>query len=123
MLAQQKVFAVLASAAVAVLIVELVRRRRLLPEFSWLWLLTAGLMLALGLWYDLLLFLTDLIGAVLPTSALFTFAFLFLILLAVHYSVRMTGLTHQVRALSQELALLRAEMEADRERAGAGDGK
>jgi len=52
-------------------------------------------------------FFTALVGAVVPTSALFTFGFLFLILIAIHYSVRMTALTHQVRSLTQELALLR----------------
>lgn len=122
MLAQQKLFAVLASAAVAALVVELVRRRRLLPEFSWLWLLTAAAMLAVSLWYDVLLLLANLIGAVLPTSALFTLGFLFLILIAVHYSVRMTGLTFQVRALAQEVALLRAEAEEARAGAERGDG-
>ena len=111
MLADQKLFAVIASAAVMVLIVELVRRRRLLHEFSWLWLLTAAGIVVLSLWYDALVWLSGLIGAVVPTTALFIFGLLFLILIAIHYSVKLTTLSVQVRTLAQELALLRAEVE------------
>ena len=42
MLFQQKIFAIIASVLIMLLVVELVRRRRLREEYSWLWLLTGG---------------------------------------------------------------------------------
>ena len=46
-------------------------RRKLMEEYSWLWLLTGVFLVTLTLWYGLLLKITNLIGAVVPTSALF----------------------------------------------------
>ncbi len=65
---QQKVFAVFASLFILGLIIHLVKRRKLREEYAWVWLLTGCVILLLVLWYDLLLFLTDLIGAMTATT-------------------------------------------------------
>jgi hypothetical protein len=109
----QRVFAVLASLATLVAILELVRRRRLKEEYSWLWIATAGGMLVLSSWYGLIEWLTHAIGAVTVTTTLFLFALLFLLLVTVHFSVVISRLTQQVRRLTQELAILRAERDAE----------
>jgi hypothetical protein len=59
--------------------------------------------------YDLLIWLTDLVGAAIPTSTLFFFCILYLALLSLNYSVRLSVLSRQVKELAQEVALLRAE--------------
>jgi len=93
-------------------ILELVRRRHLRVEYSWLWLAATGSIVGLILRYDLLLQLTDWVGVVVPTSTLFFLCILFLALLSLDYSVRLTALTRELKELAQELALLRAEGEA-----------
>jgi len=90
---------------------ELVRRRTLRVEYSWLWIAACLTSIVLILRYDLLVALTSLVGAVVPTSTLFFLCILYLALLCLHYSIRISGLTHQVKDLAQELALLRAEFE------------
>jgi hypothetical protein len=80
-------------------------------EYSWLWLASAVTIIVLILRYDLLIWLTDLVGAVIPTSTLFFFCVLYLALLSLDYSVRLSDLTRQVKELAQEVALLRAERE------------
>ena len=58
----------------------------------------------------------SIIGAVLPTSTLFIGALIFLMILAVQFSVRISSLTNQVKNLVQENALLRdkiAEIKAE----------
>jgi hypothetical protein len=92
-------------------IVELVRRRRLRVEYSWLWVAAGLTNILLIVRYDLLMRLTTLVGAVIPTSTLFFLCILFLALLSLNYSVRLTQLTREVKELTQELALLRAERE------------
>jgi len=107
----QRVFAVLTAIVVVLLIVELVRRRRLREEYSWLWLCTGAVMILLVVWYRLLLYVTWIIGAGTPVTTLFLSSTMFLLLIAVHYSVIISKLTTQVKNLAQELALLRSEVE------------
>jgi Mg2+/citrate symporter len=105
----QRSFAILASLGTLLFILELVRRRRLKEEYSWLWILTSATMILLVTWYGLVEWMTGLIGAVLPTTTLFIFAFLFLLLISVHFSTVISRLTQQVRRLTQEMAILSAE--------------
>jgi len=109
MLFSQKIFAILASLFVLILIVELVRRRKLREEYSFLWIITGFTMLILTIWYDLLLFFTRVIGAVLPTTTLFIFAILFLMLISLHFCIKISSLTDKVIKLTQELAILKYE--------------
>ena len=52
---------------------------------------------------------TRLIGAVLPTSTLFFFALILLVLVCLQFSVRITKLDDQVKKLAQALALKEAK--------------
>ena len=88
-------------------ILELARRRVLRVEYSWLWIASCLTTVLLILRYDLLVKLTDFVGAVVPTSTLFFLCILYLALLCLHYSIRISALTHQVKDLAQEVALLR----------------
>lgn len=106
---QQKVFAILASITIFVVIIGLVKNRKMKEEYSWLWLLTGAVMIVLVLWYDLLVMLTHLIGAVQPTTTVFLFAILFLVCLSLHFAIKISLLTDRVKNLSQKLSLLEAE--------------
>jgi len=93
------------SVLLVVFIVELVRRRKLREEYSWLWLSLSLAMFVLALWPGLLHFVTNLIGAVLTTSTLFFFALVFLVLINIQFSVEISSLRSQVKNLAQQLAL------------------
>lgn len=108
----QRAFAIATSAATLLFILELVRRRRLKEEYSWLWIVTALGMLILSSWYGLIEKLSALIGAVTHTTTLFLFGLIFLLVISVHFSTVISRLTQQVRRLTQELAILSAEREA-----------
>jgi hypothetical protein len=109
MLIQQKIFAIFASMVIFIVIINLVKNGKLKEEYSWLWLLTGFVIIILALWYDLLLALTHLIGAVLPTTTLFIFAIIFLISIALHFAIKISMLTDQVKNLSQEIALINSD--------------
>jgi hypothetical protein len=112
---RQKIFALIAAIALCIFIVEMVRRKKLREEYSWLWLLTGFGIIVLAVWYDLLVFITDMIGAALPTTTLFVFALLFLLLIALHYSIKISSLTDQVRKLAQKIAILQSELDEQKE--------
>lgn len=108
----QKIVAVIIAFSIFALIISLLRRRKLREEYSWLWLLTGAVILILSFSYPLLLWLTRLIGAGLPTSTLFFFGLIFLVLICLQFSVRLSGLSNQVKNLTQQQALLEAQMES-----------
>jgi hypothetical protein len=120
----QRVFAIVTSVSTLAFIVELVRRRKLKEEYSWLWIVTGVGMVVLSAWYGLIEHITRLIGAVTVTTTLFLFALLFLLVISVHFSTVISKLTQQVRRLAQEIAILSAERDqagAERERLQARD--
>lgn len=107
---RQKIFAIALALILLIIVFELVRRKRLKIEYSWLWILTGLFVPFLVLRYDLLLFLTDLSGAVSSTSTLFAFAFFFIILLNLHFSIVISDMQNKLKHLIQENAILRRDI-------------
>ncbi len=112
---RQKVFFLCIAVGLLLTIIDLVRRRRLRVEYSWLWIGAGGSIIVLILQYDLLVRLTAMIGAAIPTSTLFFLCILYLAVVCLTYAVRLSTLSWQVKELAQEVALLRQS------RAGGGD--
>ena len=63
---RNQIVALTVSIGMLILIIELVRRRKLREEYSWLWLLTVSTILLLTVWFGLLKWITHLIGARFP---------------------------------------------------------
>ena len=101
-----QIVAIIASTALLVGVLELVRRRRLLERYALLWLFSALVLLALAIWQGLLAELADLIGIVYPPNALFLVAFGFVLVLLLHFSLAVSRLSDQTKVLAQRLALL-----------------
>ena len=85
---------------------ELVRRKHLSEEYSMGWLVTGTLMLILSVSEDALRWVSELVGATLFTSTLFFFGLLFLMVICLHFSIRISALTKQVRTLTQHVGIL-----------------
>jgi len=109
---KQQLFALVVSLLVFVFTIEMVRRKKLREEYSVLWLCTSLIMFVLVIKYDWLVTLTRCIGAGLPTSTLFFGSIIFLILLSVQFSIKISKLTDQVKNLVQDNALLRKKLDA-----------
>jgi hypothetical protein len=107
----QKIFSVLTVLALFWVIIQLVKKGKLREEYSWLWILTGLILIVVVLWYDLLLFLSKLIGAVNPTTTLFIFGIVFLILLSLHFAIKISLLTYEVKNLAQKISFIEAENE------------
>ncbi len=109
---RQQIFALVVCLIVFVFTIDMVRQRRLREEYSVLWLGTSLIMFVLVIRYDWLEALTRFIGAGLPTTTLFIGAIIFLMLISVQFSIKISRLTDQVKNLVQENALLRHDLEA-----------
>lgn len=104
---RQIILAVTLSLGLLVFIIEAVRRRRLREEYAWLWLLVGVVMLLLALWPGLVDFLTRQMGIELPINTVFFFGMIFVIFINLHFSIKVSHLTNQVKRLTQEIALLK----------------
>jgi hypothetical protein len=106
--------AIIASSGLLLVILELVRRRRLVERYALLWLLAAAVLLAFSVWQDLLFEFSDLIGIEAPSNALFVVAFGFVLLLLLHFSSISSRLSEENKVLAQEIARLDQELHSQR---------
>jgi hypothetical protein len=107
----QRAVAVVATIGLLIVVVDLVRRRRLLERYALVWMAVTALLLVLSAWGGLLGRVADAIGISYPPSALFAAAFGFVIFLLLHFSVAVSRLTDQSKLLAQRLALLEERVE------------
>ncbi|MDP1850650.1 MAG: DUF2304 domain-containing protein [Solirubrobacteraceae bacterium] len=101
-----QIVGIIGAAVLLVVILELVRRRRLLERYALLWLLAGVVLLGLAIWRGALEQLAILVGIASPPNALFFVAFGFVLVLLLHFSVAVSRLTDQTKVLAQRLALL-----------------
>lgn len=116
---RQRFVAMVLATCVLVLVLELVRRRKLREEYSWVWITTSVLLIVLAAQHDLLITLSRWIGAASTVSTLFFGALVFLLALVLQFSVRLSRLTHRHRTLAQRVGLLEQELRQHRNATGA----
>jgi hypothetical protein len=105
-----QVIALIATIAIFLLILDLVRRRRLAERYALLWLSAAVALLVLAIWTDGLDVIADLIGISEPANAIFILAFGVAFLLLLNFSVATSRLSEETKILAQEAARLDQEL-------------
>ena len=91
---------------VALIVVELVRRRRMMERYALLWLAAAATLLVLAIWRGLLTTLSLDVGIKTPANALFAVGFGFVLVLLLSASLAISRLSDQNKQLAQRVALL-----------------
>jgi len=114
------ILVIVLSAGVIAFIVHLVRSRRLRAKYSVLWF-SLGLGLAvLAVFPGLVKWLSDQFGISYAPATFILLALSFLLVLVLHFSWELSRLEDRTRALAEEYALLRQEVE-ERRAAEPGD--
>jgi hypothetical protein len=106
MQARIQLVSIVGAAILLLAVLEMVRRRRLMERYALLWLLSAGVLLALAIWSDALARISHAIGVIYPPNALFFIAIGCIVLLLLHFSSVLSRLTDQSDMLAQRHALL-----------------
>ncbi len=101
-----QVVAVIGAVALLFIVLEMVRRRRLMERYALLWLLSAVVILGLALWQDALEELAKAMGILSAPNALFFVAVGFILLLLLHFSAAMSRLSDQAKVIAQRHAIL-----------------
>ena len=101
-----QIVAVVVTALMLLVVLELVRRRRLAERYALLWMTVAAVLFVLAIWTDLLGWASDRVGIDVPSNALFLAAFGVAFLLLLHFSVATSRLAEETKILAQEVARL-----------------
>ena len=101
-----QIVAIVGAVALLLIVLEMVRRRRLMERYALLWLLSAVVILGLALWQDALEKLANAMGILSAPNALFFVAVGFILLLLLHFSAAMSRLSDQAKVIAQRHAIL-----------------
>lgn len=104
--------AILVSLGLTAIVLVLVRRRSLREEYTPIWLAVAAGLLLVSVRFDVLRALTRAIGAWTPSSTLFFLGEVFLVAICLNFAVRLSRASLQLKNLGQEVAILRARLDA-----------
>lgn len=104
----------IASVALVIIVLELIRSRRLRERYALLWLATGIVLAVLCAWRDGLNTIASWVGIrSYPPAVLFAVGILFILAVLLHYSTVISRLSDQNVLLAQKLALLEQELDVD----------
>jgi hypothetical protein len=106
-----RLFAMALGVAVLLFVVNLVRTKKLKEEFALLWLLTAVVLVLTPLFIDYLDLVAYALGIEYPPALIYLLAIISLLFILLQFSMRISRFSEQIKVLTQELALLRAQVE------------
>lgn len=110
---------------ILVIVVRLLLTRKLREKYAVMWLVIGLAVLVLGVFPQLLLWLTETLGVQVPANLLFSLAIVLLLGVALHLSWELSQAEDEIRRVAEEAAISRAEIERldarlDELQAGAG---
>lgn len=109
-----QIFALIGAVALLLLVLELVRRRRLVERYALLWMILTATLVVLVIWTDLLAEVAGLVGIKTPSNLLFAASLGVGFVLLLHFSVAISRLSEETKMLAQDNARLDAELRAAR---------
>jgi hypothetical protein len=110
--------AVVVSGGLLLLVLELVRRRKLTEEYSFVWIVCSAAVLLLSLCRNILHIAAQALGIFYPPALLILVLVLFVFLVSLYFSVVVSRQRQQIERLVEELALLGADVRKLRESIG-----
>ncbi len=107
----QRILAIVLTGGLMLLILELVRRKRLMERYALLWLFSTAVLIVLAAWKGLLTSIASDLGIHYAPALLFAVAAAFELLLLVHFSLTISRLADQNKVLAQRLGLVQQRVE------------
>lgn len=105
-----RIFSIIGSVLLFALVIDFIRRGLLKEKYSVLWLAATVAIASLSIKKELLDYLAAIFGIAYPPSLLFIVAFIFVLLITLHFSVVISIQHEKNKRMAQELALLRDAM-------------
>lgn len=92
-------------------ICNMVRKNKMDLRYALIWIIVGGTVVVLDIWPGLLGMLANLMGIELPSNMLFFLGFCFALIIIFGLTKTVSNLSGKVKKLTQELALLKEELE------------
>ncbi len=105
-------FGIAAAALVLIAVVELLRRRRLRERHAVWWLFAGTLALIAGIFPNTLAWAASAIGIGLPANLVFFVSIAILFLVSLQHSAELTTLENKTRTLAERIALMELRLQA-----------
>jgi len=105
-----RIFSIIGSIVLFALVIDFIRRGLLKEKYSVLWLAATVVIAVLSFKKELLDYLASIFGIAYPPSLLFIVAFIFVLLITLHFSVIISIQHEKNKRMVQELALLRESL-------------
>jgi hypothetical protein len=106
-----QIIAIIVSLLLLSIIFELIRRRKLKPEYSIFWVFIGIVMLLLSVFKNLLNKLADILGVFPPVFALLLIGFAGIVLILLYISVLVSEFSSENKEIFKELSILRWKIE------------
>src|SRR4051794_23182732 len=113
-----QIVSITVSAALLVLVIELVRRGKLTEEYSLLWFVCATALLGFSVWRDALHLAARVLGVHYPPAVLILVLVFFVFVVSLYFSVVVSRQRSQIERMLEELALLDRDLRELRGRIG-----
>ncbi|WP_439591535.1 DUF2304 domain-containing protein [Microbacterium sp.] len=107
---------------ILIVVFYLLLTRKLREKYAVVWLVIGFVVLILGLFPQLLLWFTAVLGVQLPVNLLFSLAIVLLLSVALHLSWELSQAEDEIRRLAEEAAISRAAVDALAARVSALEG-
>lgn len=105
-----QIFAIGVSVVMLLSVLELVRRRKLVEEYAFLWIAGSVVMLVLSIWREILHTVARELGVFYPPSALLLLLGILVFVALLWFSVVLSRQRRQIERLIEETAILGAEV-------------
>lgn len=106
-----QIIAIVTTLVFLVLVIDFIRRGLLKEKYAVLWLGFIVVIAILAIWKNLLDMIAMRVGIAYSPSLLFLVAFIFILLILLHYSVVISVLTDRNKRLAQEITLIKSRLE------------
>jgi hypothetical protein len=106
------VFGIILALVILGIVLWMLLTRRLREKYAVLWIVIAVVVLILGVFPQLLVGLTHILGVEVPANLLFSLAIVLLIGVTLHLSWELSQVEDETRRLAEEVALLRAQYDS-----------
>lgn len=101
-----KLLSLIGSIGILLFVIEMIRRERLKERYALLWLGAGVVLIIMSSSREILHLLANLLDIFYPPSFLFLTAFVFLLLINLHFSLAISALTEKNKLLAQDVAML-----------------
>ena len=104
-------FGILLALVILVIVISMLLARKLREKYAVMWIVIGLAVLVLGLFPQLLLWLTETLGVQVPANLLFSLAIVLLLGVSLHLSWELSQAEEEIRRSAEEAAISRAEIE------------